>query len=573
MSTILLVICYIILVLILLAFVKYFADRHTTNRYPCTYREDESYDYIIVGLGTAGAVITRRLAESNPHAKILVLERGLDESNSEEVYNNSKGSIAAYTAPYSEVLTNESSSVPITIASMVGGGSSHNYGLVVYGTIHYYSEEYPNLAPNKIHKLWRRVNRIMNTSYLPTHINLFNRIIPFIEYVGHDPNWYRRIQTLSHSINTYNNVGDLRASTRFSNIIATSMKESINHHLPLLENYNTSASPTGVCIDNELFVNYATGLRSSADVAYLKDDFVRQHCNLTVVLGAHVKSIIRTGDKTTATSVEWEMDAKKYQDKLKPTGKVILTAGAIYSPYLLLKSGFNFEAIMSNHYGTTLIFRVPLSEIGSDFSSGPLAFIKTSLHALSPVVRARDWQIIVGGSSLLNTNLVPIREEGWVYVTLLLWLLNPRVKGSVKLSSINDDKPVIDFPMFSDGDLEDPNSDLSQCYEGMLYMKQVYDNMNEFCNKQILFPPDEHFLTSHSDKLIQDIKTGVSMTDHYSTTCANAINSVSQANPLATRETSNVYVADASSFTYISDGNTEFPTLVRAEYAADLFTK
>ena len=36
----------------------------------------EEYDYVVVGLGYAGAIVTARLAERNPDAKILAIEYG-----------------------------------------------------------------------------------------------------------------------------------------------------------------------------------------------------------------------------------------------------------------------------------------------------------------------------------------------------------------------------------------------------------------------------------------------------------------------------------------------------------------
>jgi choline dehydrogenase-like flavoprotein len=45
------------------------------------------FDYVIVGGGTAGCVIASRLAESLPHATILLIEGGDSDFANEEILN------------------------------------------------------------------------------------------------------------------------------------------------------------------------------------------------------------------------------------------------------------------------------------------------------------------------------------------------------------------------------------------------------------------------------------------------------------------------------------------------------
>ena len=71
--------------------------------------------------------------------------------------------------------------------------------------------------------------------------------------------------------------------------------------------------------------------------------------------------------------------------------------------------------------------------------------------------------------------------------------------------------------------------------------------------------------------MIADIKKGTSITDHYTGTCSNIIQPINAINPLSTSETFFVYVVDDSSYSQISDGNTEFLVLVK--YAAEQLSK
>jgi choline dehydrogenase-like flavoprotein len=656
MKNILVAISYLIIFIVIIVIIKVIVDAKISDypkRYPKLTPTRKSqiklnptkYDYIIIGAGTSGSVMAARLSEYNPCATILVLERGKNYSDSPTIFNTTNGATAAYNAPYSTVLTNEASPIPFTVANMMGGGSSHNYGLVVHGTREYYESQFPNLSITQIEELWSRVRSKMGVYALPTSINLLEKAVPFLNYIGQDPNWYNRIKTTQHSLNTYYNVGDLRASTKFSEVLVSSLKAASKYPLETVCDYNYTTTDRVVSIQPELYITPETGLRCSADRAYLNQEFVRNKDNLTLVTGAEVKYIHRgslppyqpskedcinnildgrvtvpniLGDRSHADSVSWEDEhGVVHTDRVTEKGKIILCTGAIYSPYLLLKSGFQFEPKLITHYGTTLIFRVPSKCIGGSFSSGPLAFLNERFSPgsiVDNIPTGRDWQLIVGGSMLTNTTLVTEEPKpDWVYVSLLIWMLRPRSRGTIALVSPNNDEGLvvknrvtikksnskknkssqikvnqtsstplsasdvgfsINFPMFSDGDEKDPLSDISQCLQAMHFMKAVFDSVkSNISEATLLFPSVDNFTPDKQTALIADIKLGTTMTDHYTGTCSNIIQPVDAVNPLSTLETKNVYVVDGSSYTQISNGNTEFPILVLAEYAAEQLSK
>jgi choline dehydrogenase-like flavoprotein len=596
MKSTLIIISYVIIAIVIIVIIRIFFD-YTTVDYSYSYNPHTIYDYIIIGAGTAGSVMAHRLAEYNPCSKILLLERGEDYSNCPKVYNTAKGGLIAGNPPYSESLTNEDSSISIKVATMMGGASSHNYGLVVYGSEAYYKREFPHLSFEQIQELVYKIKSRMSTYKVPTSINIIKKIPSFISYINKNPNTYARVRTIFQSLNTYKNIGDLRASTSFSELIVKALQSASGNNLHELHNYNNFSTPLGVDINNTLFVNKATGLRHSANIGYLNPNFVNKS-NITLVTGAQVSKICKywstaetvtpgishaiTIDTTKASSVLWrDKEGIPHNSEIHKEGKIILCAGAIYSPTLLLKSGFDLEPTLTTHYGTTLIFRIPSCTVDS-FSAGPLAF----LNERPSSVEGRDWQLIVGGSSLTNSSLLPqAQEEGWTYVNLLLWLLRPRSRGKlsllppegtpdsngdIKLYMIGkEDKPVIHFPMFSDGDINDPLSDISRCVVGMHFMKSVFDNIKSYIpSSELLFPSEIDFFPSSVNEFIAVVKKGVTMTDHYCGTCKDAIHNIESDTPLATKEVSNVHVVDCSAFKNISDGNTEFPTLMLAEHMA-----
>src|SRR5579872_1063344 len=104
---------------------------------------DVTYDYIIVGNGTAGAVLARKLTDSGKKS-VLVLEAGINQDNDPEVLNTSPGQLfpdltdLAFNPKYAQTYA-----VPVffPLTAIVysegkgwGGSSKHNFMQVVRGT-------------------------------------------------------------------------------------------------------------------------------------------------------------------------------------------------------------------------------------------------------------------------------------------------------------------------------------------------------------------------------------------------------------------------------------------------------
>lgn len=529
-----------------------------TSKHSSTFQNVDNADIVIVGAGTAGCILANRLHSKYPQKKIIILERGTDQHNNPIIYNIKNGPIAAYQQPYSEVLSTDFPGVDASVAKLYGGASSHNYGLVVHGSPQFYNgllglsyDQYlkyfkrvENYSGKTENRTLRGTSGKLQVSQLPTQLNIGSKIFPLLgKAVTNGPN------LIFKSINVALNTGPLRASNKFSNKLIEIISRTKS--VPIVEDYNTDIIS---CVSStpQLFVDPVTGLRSSVDVTYLPPN----DKTLRLIGGSTVSKI-------SESEIEW-IDHQGKSCVTQVNDKIILCAGGIYTPRILRKSGYmNVGNNLITHYGTTVIFSIIADESDNlNFSSGPLAFVpRTSGNT-------RDWQIISGGSTLLNKNLLKnigidadaeqMRNPNIRYITFLLWNLKPRTRGSVIDS--------IQLRLFEDGGLEDSNSDLSSIIAGAQWMYEIVDELKkDYPTATLIYPPPKSF--SNINNLVKYVKDGVTVTDHYSGTCA--LGTLVNPNNFLLKGTRNIHVVDASIFSKISDGNTEFPVAVIAEVAAD----
>jgi choline dehydrogenase-like flavoprotein len=583
------VVILIIIIVTIYTFFCWLADRKLkfVNR--------ECADIIIIGGGTASCVVARRLHEAHPHLQILIMERGADRHADPKVFNVAKALEVAYSPPYSEVLQTKSShelreaqlTPTVSVATMLGGGSSHSYLLTVKGSPDFYNAEWREQLDlsykdlNRPGGIFDRIECQIEISEVPVKINALQMIGPAIKKAYHKYDAVEATRVLERTANIAANAGPLRAPDNISDVILRAIKHT--RGVKIVDDYNCGVV-TGVSKRPQLFVDGVLGIRNSSDIAYLSQSYrLSQQDKLQVSQNIAVEKILMRGHR--AAGVQWRDACGQLQTtRLNPGGRVILSAGAIYSPVLLQNSGIaecsglgnKIGAGLINHYGCTLIFE---TNCNFNFSSGPLAFVPNDKHRQSNKCDRRDWQMLVGGANLLNPNLllkVNRDPKCGNYITMLNWLLHPRARGWVKANTSSCNKPTIDLNMYEDGDIEDEKSDIYSIVQGLRWMYAVVLEMRKSdlfgCDDvKLVFPPEEVMLRDDPHELQLWAKVGLSQTDHYCGT--NALGRVVDPADFTVYGTKNVHVVDASVFPSISDGNLTYPVLVMAEVAADRISR
>ena len=512
-------------------------------------------DIVIVGGGTASCVLARRLHDKYPGKTIVVLQRGKDYRNDPNVYNVAKGLTAAYSEPYSESITSDFPRVACVVSKCLAGGSSVNFGLCVKGSTNYWDRmrQQLDITKDDLEVVFRRVQDTMRITPLPVTVDLPSRIIPFASMVLTEGT-----QIIQQAWNVLRNTGPLRANDFLSDAMLKSIgklkgvKEVVDYNDP-------NAGEVSMCRSPYLYLDKTLGVRWSVAKGYLSEGYMK------ISAGDNLKII----EDATVDTVDEDYVYVDGGRKIHAKEKIIMSAGGIYTPFILQKSGYTSGGQvglnLTNHYGTSIVMAIRGdSRQVADFSSGPVIFMPEG-NAL-----ARDWQMVISGSVLTNLDFLReqgvdvdrYQKEGYNFITCLLWILNPKTRGSVTSEGV---KPTIELRLFEHPD------DSASIVEGLRFMSRFaseFDyNLGDDVDLEVVFPPQDVLNRNQDTEMLEYAKIGVSNTDHYHSTVPMG-KLVDPAN-FKLNGSDKIHVVDASVIPIISNGNTEYPVLVFAEIAAD----
>jgi choline dehydrogenase len=271
------------------------------------------YDVLIVGGGAAGCVLASRLAASD-NVSVLLLEAGPDYPDPASLPDDVKfGHTRFAEAPDSKhnwalrgAITEEQGQIHVAQGKVIGGGSSINGQAMQRG----FPEDFDSWAA------------LGNDEWS------YEKIVPYFRKSEHDldiqdnychgadgPMLVRRRQT-----------GPLPAI------------QQAFHAACLAAGFGTTNDknglhPAGLGISPS---NNIDGVRMSTAMTYLNP--VRHHLNLTVRGGVFVRKLIVEGGR--CVGVEAESGGKVFRIA---ADRVVLSAGAIRSPHLLMLSGIGPE--------------------------------------------------------------------------------------------------------------------------------------------------------------------------------------------------------------------------------------
>ncbi len=344
---------------------------------------------------------------------------------------------------------------------------------------------------------------------------------------------------------------------------------------------NTGYAPTAV--------TQRRRLRHSAADAYLRP--ARRRRNLTVLTRAYAERILFDGAR--ATGVEYR-DAAGVTQRVTVSGEVILSAGTVNSPQLLMLSGIGdpeqlravgveprheLEGVGANlqdHLACGIVVHCPkpVTLFAADSRAQLARFLLARRGMLTssvneavafvrsdPALAAPDLELVWLPVPLLGEGLTPPPAHG---VTLGVELLQPDSHGDIRLASGNPAEPPVIDPGYLTAE-----SDLRGLVVGMRIAERVCDTA---ALRPYIGAPMAPWPGKVDDaKLATVIREYAGTAFHPVGTCRMGSDDAAVVDSeLRVRGLDGLRVVDASVMPRIIRGHTHAPTVMIAERAADL---
>lgn len=532
----------------------------------------QSYDYVIIGAGSAGCVLANRLTADGRHS-VCLIEAGPPDTNPfihlpvgiPQVIANSHLDWQFWTTPQAGC-NNRRMFMPR--GKTLGGSSSINAMVSVRG----HPLDYDGWAA-------AGADGWSYADVLP----YFQRFEAFEAY-----------DDVADAARYHGRSGPLAVSRpRYVNPLVTAFVEAAQQAgIPLNADFN-GASSEGVGLFS---VFEREGRRHSNADAYLRPIRTRQ--NLQLLTEALVERILIEDGR--ATGIQLSRDGS--QQTIYANAEVVLAAGAIGSPHLLMLSGVgpgdqlqalgietvahapgvgeNLQDHLDVHISTLENGHQALSlrpeawprlavsfgryliwhdgEISTNVSQAG-AFVRTTPDAAKPDVQWHFSPILTSADGL-----DPQLTRDHFGYTMVCCALSPESRGTVRLASSDPrDAPLID-PNYLDAE-----ADLATTLRGLKLARQVLDQPALCRHARAEFEPGA--AVEDDGALAAYVRNRSATTFHPVGTCRMGRDNDAPVTPtLRVRGVDRLRVVDASVMPLITGGNTNGPTTMIAEKGADI---
>jgi len=524
----------------------------------------DPYDYIIVGAGSAGCVLANRLSASGRH-RVLLLEAG--GAGRSPWIHIPLGYGKHFTDPRVNWLyTNEPDAavanrrIPQPRGKVLGVSSSINGLVYIRGQ----REDYDH---------WRQLG---NEGWS------FDDVLPY----------FRKSEDQQRGTDDYHGAGGP---------LAVSDRKTPH---PLADAFIDAAAALGYPRTDDfngpnhegfgyLQLTSRNGLRSSTAVAFLRP--ARKRKNLHVVTRAHATRILFDGVR--ATGVEYVRNGKTVTAQAH--GEVILSGGSINSPQLLQLSGvgpaqhlrdLGIDVVadrpgvgdnLQDHFNIRMVYRCRIPATLNDALNNPLrgalelaryAFRRDGFLAMGASVAAGFFRTdpavatpdIQASMTLFSADKIGEKLHPFSGFSSIIRLLRPESRGTIMIKSADPFEPPAIRPNF----LHRPR-DGEVLVKGCHMVRQIINTppLANLVEAEYLPGPE---VASDAD-MLEFLRNSGATSFHPVSTCRMGGDDEAVVDPrLRVRGIEGLRVVDASIMPAIVSGNTNAPTIMIAEKAANM---
>lgn len=340
-------------------------------------------------------------------------------------------------------------------------------------------------------------------------------------------------------------------------------------------------------------VTHINGERCSSARAYLVPH--RERKNLTIETHAQTHRILI--ENGVAVGVEYKKDGQLKQ--IRARREVLLSAGAMQSPQILMLSGIGDQQELIQHgievkkhlpgVGQNFhdhpdfIFGYKVSEIQGTFGlsvSGSIDLLKqigryrkerrglitTNFAECGGFIKSSPEQVVPNLQLHFVVALVDNHARTMHTghgISCHVCLLNPKSRGTIKISG-----PSIDDPLLIDPDFYGDESDLEEMVQGFkLTQKLMQSNAFKSMIKEDLFTAN----VQTDEEIRQVLRDRSDTVYHPVGSCKMGIDDMAVVDPrLRVYGIQNLRVVDASIMPKVVNGNTNAPAIMIAEKAVDM---